>query len=342
MNICHLLSAFLGEFFAVAPGVRRKVIHRRRDCCEQLRYIEHLPRFLMFTCSLWGWFRKLRCFIFDLFFGKALPSHCVKMDQARETQPKGASKSIDGLLDEMEDDDGGFGEPVGESSEDQEKCGFGNRDTPKSNRFSSFHAQALTHPGSGRPDYGIWRSRAEVYCTLFVGPQSVQITKPCAADSQNSFWTVSLLGMATKSLRLGHRLLCSPHVTFFSQYEKTSPDFTFDSTGFWFPIDANSQASSSMSWLSSQLQSRESGPKTSIRTVKHCEALWSSSKSNGWSHGKHRMGKYQQAANYPVGFVCTHTWYYIHSIYRWRASPCTYLKQCQNYSLNHVPRKTHP
>ena len=71
----------------------------------------------------------MRCFIFGLFFGKALPSHFVKMDQARETQPKGASKSIDGLLDEMEDDDGGFGEPVGKSSEDQEKCGFGNRDT---------------------------------------------------------------------------------------------------------------------------------------------------------------------------------------------------------------------
>jgi len=79
------------------------------------------------------------------------------MDQARETQPKGASKSIDGLLDEMEDDDGGFGEPVGKSSEDQEKCGFGIgiQCTPKSNRFSSFHAQALTHPGFGRPDYGV-------------------------------------------------------------------------------------------------------------------------------------------------------------------------------------------
>ena len=44
-----------------------------------------------------------------MFHFQPLKTKNTTLPEAREVQPKGASKAIDGLLDEMEDDDGGSG-----------------------------------------------------------------------------------------------------------------------------------------------------------------------------------------------------------------------------------------
>ena len=164
--IFYLLFLENSSPHVVAPGVRRKVIHRRRDCCKQLRYVASICHVswcshVHFEDDLGNW--GVSFSVSSL--AKLFPATLSKWTRRERRSRKAPASPLMVCLTRWKTMMVGSENPWENHLKIRRSVALeiGIQCTPKSNRFSSFHAQALTHPGFGRPDYGVWRSRAEVF-----------------------------------------------------------------------------------------------------------------------------------------------------------------------------------